>query len=90
MIGLGVLAFIVHEQKDDLRVIHTIHAVSRKLEKNQNELSNKYEALIESANRIAMSVEDDHNLISDSHSYIHRKNLRVRGLPELQERATKN
>ena len=29
VIGLGILGFIIHEQKDDLRVIHTIAAVTK-------------------------------------------------------------
>ena len=30
---------------------------------------------------------EDHNLIADSHGFIHRKNIRLRGLPDLQDRA---
>ena len=102
-------------------------AVSKKLAETQLELGSKYESLIESANRLALGIEDDHNLISgsgyesiwqikfsgknllkisknfakfelwnfyeyiylekDSYSYIHRKNVRLRGLPDLQDRA---
>jgi hypothetical protein len=29
VIGLVILGFIIHEQKDDLRVIHTIAAVTK-------------------------------------------------------------
>ena len=87
VIGLGVLAFIVHEQRDDLRVIHAISAVSKKLQDNTEKLSKEYEVLIESVNRVAMSVEENHNLIVDSHFYIHRKNVRLRGLPDLQDRS---
>ena len=58
--------------------------------------------MVEAANRVALSVEIDHNIITDTHEYIHRydslyeseydsllfrKNIRIRGLPELADRA---
>ncbi|CAG5112452.1 Oidioi.mRNA.OKI2018_I69.chr2.g6668.t1.cds [Oikopleura dioica] len=87
VIGLGILGFIIHEQKDDLRVIHTIAAVTKELENNQNQLVKQYDQLIEVANKIALNVEEDHNIITDSHEYLHRKNVRIRGLPEIEGRA---
>ena len=38
--------------------------MSKKLAENQLALGTKYESLIESANRLALGIEDDHNLIS--------------------------
>ena len=38
--------------------------MSKKLAENQLSLGTKYESLIESANRLALGIEDDHNLIS--------------------------
>ena len=87
VIGVGVLFFIIHEQKDDLRILKTITAVSKTLAKKESEIEKRYEELVESANRVALAVELDHNVISDSHEYIYRKNIRIRGLPELQDRA---
>ena len=40
--------------------------MSKKLAETQLELGSKYESLIESANRLALGIEDDHNLISGS------------------------
>ena len=79
--------FIIHEQKDDLRIIKTLSVVSKTLQRKQTDIEKRYDELVEAANRVALAVETDHNLIADSHAYIHRKNIRIRGLPELQDRA---
>ena len=50
--------------------------MSKKLAENQLALGTKYESLIESANRLALGIEDDHNLISG----LGEKTLEVRGL----------
>ena len=70
-----------------MRILKTITAVSKTLAKKEAEIEKRYEQLVESANRVALSVELDHNTIADSHAYIYRKNIRIRGLPELQDRA---
>ena len=36
---------------------------------------------------IKFSASEDHNIITDSHEYLHRKNVRIRGLPEIEGRA---
>ena len=111
VIGIGVLFFIIHEQKDDLRngtkiyhppsqprldavlwrfyggskwgrrgwplkrIIKTISVVSKTLHKKQKTIEKQYDNLVEAANRLALTVESDHNIIADSHEYIHRNGV---------------
>ena len=55
------------------RIIKTISVVSKTLHKKQKAIEKQYDNLVEAANRLALTVESDHNIIADSHEYIHRK-----------------
>ena len=46
--------------------------VSKTLHKKQKAIEKQYDNLVEAANRLALTVESDHNIIADSHEYIHR------------------
>ena len=70
-----------------MRILKTINAVSKTLAKKESEIEKRYDQLVDSANRVALAVELDHNTIADGHAYIYRKNIRIRGLPELADRA---
>ena len=49
--------------------------VSKTLHKKQKAIEKQYDNLVEAANRLALTVESDHNIIADSHEYIHRKTV---------------
>ena len=49
--------------------------VSKTLHKKQKAIEKQYDNLVEAANRLALTVESDHNIIADSHEYIHRNTV---------------
>ena len=57
------------------RIIKTISVVSKTLHKKQKAIEKQYDNLVEAANRLALTVESDHNIIADSHEYIHRNRV---------------
>ena len=58
-----------------IRIIKTISVVSKTLHKKQKAIEKQYDNLVEAANRLALTVESDHNIIADSHEYIHRNTV---------------
>ena len=47
LLGVGVLFFVIHEQKDDLRIIKTLSVVSKTLQKKQKQVEKSYDNLVE-------------------------------------------
>ena len=45
----------------------SISVVSKTLHKKQKAIEKQYDNLVEAANRLALTVESDHNIIADSH-----------------------